>query len=325
MAVLLAVVGVISVAEFLGRHDLFVAATSRFFGTVNYWEDQYRYGFLRVKGPFQGPEEAGIVFLIGFFLALWLWYSNKTRHVDQQRRFLGLTSSGLCIAGILLGLVMTLSRGPLLGAAMGYLIARIAFVNRKQLAMGIAVVLITVGAVAVQVRAAQYAHEDNDTLALGDSATDESRSSAAYRTQLYEVYKPVAQKGGAFGWSATGYRRSFAEFPKAASFFSIDNEYLLLWVIQGKIGLALFLLIAAEGLLALVLAILRSPDPIDTCFYYCLTGMLGGLLLVLSTVFLAGQGYLLFFLCSGWIQSLPDVTFKRRAGAKFAFRRVLAS
>jgi hypothetical protein len=149
-------------------------------------------------------------------------------------------------------------------------------------------------------------------------------ASATYRTRLYNVYEPVAEAGGMFGWSTTAYPKAARAInPKAANFFSIDNEYLLVWVTQGKVGLALFILILTEGVIALIRAILRSQQAIDTSFYYCLGGTLAGLIVVLITVFLAGQGYVLFFLLSGWIQSLPVDSWVPRSGPQLTFRRII--
>jgi hypothetical protein len=318
LTVLLAAVGFISVSEFIFKHDLFVVVTHRFFGQVDYWGDQYRYGFDRVKGPFLGPEEAGIVFLMGFFLALWLWFLSRHRQNQDERQYLGLRRSTLCCGGILLGLVMTISRGPELGVATGYLIARVGLVKKKHLALIVALVLICSGFVIARQRAVGLE-------AIADEASlDETQASATYRTRLYEVYKPFAEEGGMFGWSAAKYQKTSAnKYPKTAAFFSIDNEYLFLWVTQGRIGLTFFLLIAAEGAIALIRAILRSQQTIDTCFYYCMGGMLTGLLVVLITVYLTAQGYILFFLFSGWIQSLRVDSWPPRSGPQFTFRQII--
>ena len=314
MAGLLAAIGFISLSEFVAKRDLFVTITHRFFGRVDYWGDQYRFGFERVKGPFLGAEEAGIVFLMGLFLSIWLWFLNRDRKDIREPRYLGMRRSTLLVAGTLLGLAMTLSRGPLLGAVVGYLIARVGLVKKKRLAATLAVLLIAVGCMFAYEKAKAYArlYDETDPVQL---AADESKASATYRTRLYKVYQPVAEKGGMFGWSATAY-------PRDPSFFSIDNEYLLLWVTQGKVGISFFLLVVAEGAIAIIRAIRSSRHANDTSFYCCLGGILTGVVVVLVTVFLAGQGYILFFLCSGWIQSLPHDEWAPRSAPEFEFRRI---
>jgi O-antigen ligase len=264
-----------------------------------------------------GAENAGIVFLMGLFLSLWLWKLNKSRPRPPEPRYLKVRRSTWCVGSIALGLAMTLSRGPALGGFVGYLIARVGMVKRWRLALALAIVVIGAGFYVAHRRAAAL------EAAAESPVVDETVASATYRTRLYDVYEPVAVAGGLFGWSGTLYSKVARELnPKAANFFSIDNEYLLLWVAQGKVGLGLFLLIVGEGLYALIRAIVRSKDPLDTCLFYCLGGMLIGLSVVLITVFLAGQGYILFFLISGWIQSIPDGKWTPKSSPTFAFRRV---
>jgi hypothetical protein len=209
-----------------------------------------------------------------------------------------------------------------LGVAAGFLIASVGLAKKKRLAIIVALLLLTAGGVIARVKSAQYSK-----LAMAEAqgavVMDESKGSATYRTRLYEVYKPVAEAGGLFGWSGALFAKVAARInPTAATFFSIDNEYLLLWVAQGKVGIILFLLIIAESAFALVRAILHSREAIDTAFYFCLAGMQAGLVIVLLTVYLAGQGYILFFLCSGWIQSLPIDDWAPPSAPRFFFRRV---
>jgi hypothetical protein len=264
-----------------------------------------------------GAEEAGIVFVIGFFLSLWLWFLNRQMTDTPEPKHLGLRRSTIYCGAIMLGLLMTLSRGPLLGAAAGYLIARIGLTKGKRLAMVVALLLLTAGGVVVHEKAASFARAETGLTHADAAASDESKASAAYRTQLFEVYEPIAEEGGWFGWSATA-------FPRQITYWSIDNEYLLLWVAQGKIGITLFLLIMLEGTIGLVRAILGARRAIDASLYYCLAGMLFGVAVILTTVFLSGQGFLLFFFCIGWIHSLPSPqnSWWEQPEARFAFRRV---
>jgi hypothetical protein len=278
-----------------------------------------RDGFLRIKGPFEGPEEAGIMLLVGFFLSLWLWFVNRSSQRVREPRYLGLRRSILCVGGILLGLFMTLSRGPWLGAASGFLIAQIGLAKNKRLAVIAALVLGSIGGVLAHNQAAQYSKQAKEYEESGWQGLSETEASALYRTHLYDTYRPTAERGGLFGLSATAY-------PRIQPFDSIDNEYLFLWVIQGKVGISLFILIVLEGAIAIIRAILRAREREDACFYYCLGGMLAGLLLVLITVYMNWQALVLFFLCIGWSQSLPDQFTKIRPASvsRFSFRRVFS-
>jgi hypothetical protein len=314
---LLAIVSFFSIGEFVGRKNIFLMLARRFFRSNMYWMDQIRGGFMRVKGPFAGAEQAGIVFFLGLLISLWLWFVNRSRQDVDEKKYLGIRRSTLWVVSISLGLYMTLSRGPWLGAAAGFLVARIGLVKNRRRAIIAALVLCVLGGIAANTKANQYAQLNPD-----DTAGNESQSSAYYRTQLDRVYKSVAERGGLFGWSAAAY-------PRDPAYDSIDNEYLLLWVTQGKVGLWLFILIALEGGIAIALAIYGSRQSVDSCFYYCLGGTLGGLILVLTTVYLTSQGFVLFFLFIGWSQSLREQyegvqAAPERLNSRFAFRRVLA-
>jgi hypothetical protein len=247
-----------------------------------------RNGFLRVKGPFEGPEEAGIILLVGFFLSLWLWFISRSGKRALERRYLGLRRSTLCVGGILLGLFMTLSRGPWLGAAAGFLIAQIGLAKNRRLAIIAALVLGGIGGALAHNKAEEYSNRAKEYSQIGLEGLSETQTSALYRTHLYDTYRPTAERGGLFGLSA-------AAFPKIQPYDSIDNEYLYLWVTQGKVGISLFVLIVMEGSIAIILAILHAREQKDACFYYCLAGMLAGLLIVLITVYMSWQPLVLFF------------------------------
>jgi len=311
---MLAAVCVVSVAEFIAKKNIFLMFGRRFQST-GYVPDQMRGRFLRIKGPFAGPEQAGIVLLLGIFLALWLFYLSRSR--GSEPKYLGIRRSALLFLGIALGLYMTLSRGPWIGAVAGFLIARVGMVKNRRMAIVLALALATVGGVYAKVKTSQLAQISADDMSL-----DESTSSAYYRTQLYTVYKPVAERGGLFGWSGSGY-------PRDPHLDSIDNEYILLWVAQGMVGLGLFILIALESMIGIIRAIRKSRQRADISLYYCLGGFLVGLLLVLATVYLTAQGYVLFFMLAGWTQSLRDQSGGAEAlssvvPSRFTFKRVFA-
>jgi hypothetical protein len=107
---------------------------------------------------------------------------------------------------------MTLSRGPWLGGGAGFLIARVGLAKKKRLAIVVSLLLFTVGGVIAHRRTAEYAKLARED-AAGTIALGETKSSAAYRTRLYNIYKPIAEEGGWFGWSSTAYPRAFAKHP----------------------------------------------------------------------------------------------------------------
>lgn len=196
IASLLAVVGFVSIVEFIGKKNLFIIVARRLFMSDFSEYDQMRNGFLRVKGPFEGPEEAGIMLLVGFFLSLWLWFIHKSRKDAPEPRYLGLRRSIVCMGGILLGLFMTLSRGPWIGAVAGFLIAQIGLVKNKRIAIVAALVLGTVGGVLAHNKAEEYSNRAKEYSQADWGGLSETQTSALYRTHLYDTYRPTAERAG---------------------------------------------------------------------------------------------------------------------------------
>jgi hypothetical protein len=82
-------------------------------------------------------------------------------------------------------------------------------------------------------------------------------------------------------------------------------------------------------LLAVFLAVRRSTQRVDIYFALCVGGGMAGFLLSLTSVYLGGPMYPLFFLLAGWSQSLRQtqsvgVTLPQPVSTRFSFRRVIA-
>jgi hypothetical protein len=122
------------------------------------------------------------------------------------------------------------------------------------------------------------------------------KETAQYRAELIDNYIPVAEKGGAWGWGL--------DFPTIGGQNSIDNEYLLVWLEQGWVGLAALLLILGETLIRLIVQASRAPNTRYLHFSVTMIGILLAIAFTISTVFLGGQTPSLLFLLIGWAQSI---------------------
>ncbi len=71
-------------------------------------------------------------------------------------------------------------------------------------------------------------------------------------------FRPDCGMGGAFGWGNS--------FPHVGGQDSIDNEYLLVWLLQGYVGLTALILIFVEGTASLVRAGIKARSIQDTAF-----------------------------------------------------------
>jgi len=309
---LLSFAAILSAYEWHWKNNLFRLAFTPFFqDEIIPWHTQLRGGHGRISGPYAQGELAGMMFLIAVVLCVYLAspvgqakrpiFERPTSHLWPQKqrsemghpRFWG--TSGLwrtVAAGILLvSLYLTQSRGPELGVIVGLPIAWIGRTRHLlRNSVLVAVLLMLGGGVAYEALSSFAA-----AAALRAPTADEQET-AAYRLVLLELYLPMAEHGGPWG-AGPG-------FKTVGKYTSIDNEYLLVWLSRGYVGLASFLLIAGGTLYRLACAIVRKPLPIDRSLGFTLLGIFLGLLFTIATVFLGMQPLIFFFLIVGWAQAL---------------------
>ncbi len=279
----------VSIYEYRMSYNPFTLVWSRFFPSeVFAWKTQLRWGFGRVSGPFGQSELAGIVLLFGLVLAVWLAYNKLWEARFSEAPWLPFRKATIITGSIAAVLLMTQARGPWLGTLFAL---PIALIGRSRRVLRTSLI---VGAVCLVAGAVGYVAFQH--YVLGPAASD-AQQTAQYRHQLLDNYLPIAIKGGPWGWGT--------HFPQAAGQGSIDNQYLLVTLTQGYVGLLAFCLIAVETLLRLVWAAVAAPSRRDLSFALTMFGIFAGILLTIYTVFLGNQPYQLFFLLAGWTQALP--------------------
>jgi hypothetical protein len=274
---------------------------------------QIREGHARVQACFGHAILAGIMFFIVFLLNASLGDIYKRDKFRLGALFSSLERYHVPAVLLLLFLLLTRSRGPMIGAAVGYSILQIPkFRNIKIGTALVALLLVIVGAFAIS-------YFNKYTSVTDVSNGNEEQSSAAYRRELWVSYKPIIETGGWLGWGVLS-------FPKVLGQPSIDNYYLLVQLSQGKAGLYLFLLIAAESLFGAARAAFTFRARESRYFAFVCIGALAGLFFSLYTVYLGEQVVQVCFLLIGWSQSLQDTGEVELAPAeeKYRFKRVFA-
>jgi hypothetical protein len=251
-----------------------------------------RNGHGRLGGSFNSPEIVGIAMGMTFALNAWLVFLNK----GSMRARLGEKLSRLekfHVPGLLLILLifLTESRGPQIALAAGILILQISKVRYTKLLTGVVVVLLIVAALGAQ----QYFARVTDV--RGDAAKGDEISSARYRRVMNEVYPPIAEKGGWFGWGIMG-------VPSVRGMKSIDNEFLRVHLAQGKLGYILLLLICAESIRTAVARLWGFQALEDRVFACSMLAAFAILWITLYTVFMGEQLPQFAYLLIGWGQSL---------------------
>ncbi|HEY4049195.1 MAG TPA: O-antigen ligase family protein [Acidobacteriaceae bacterium] len=286
----LAFAAVVEVIEFRLGINLFTNVFDRFFHRPGGIFEQIRGGFSRAQGPFGIAITAGLFFGSAWIFGLWLAYVDKSDKHSPEPRFFGIRRSFLLPWLLLSGLVMTLSRGPWMGAAIGFAISRIGYAKRVRFTAIIVLSTIVVAG------SAGYAYFDAYTSVDYWSAQTYEQQTAIYRKELVHAYEPIVQEGGLFGWGE--------QFPRVGGQSSIDNEFLWLRLTQGPFGLWMFCLIVGEAALALIKTARKSYLKSDFTFAISMLGVLCGMLATLLTVSLGVPALQLFFLCIGWSLSM---------------------
>jgi len=290
IAVLMAVASLFAMPQFFLKTNPYIYFWSHFF--PGQWRNPVtRHGFGRVDGPYEGGETAGIVLFIGLLLALWIQHCKIKSPgtigcLDRPFKY-----GRVIILILVTTLYMTQSRGPWIGAIIAVSIASI---GRAKHTLRQAILVFGLGlAVGIPVYSMGKEYVSGPTAQIGSE-----QQTAQYRKQMIDNYTPIAEWGGAFGWGNS--------FPHVGGQDSLDNEYLLVWLLQGYVGLTFLILIVVEGTASLVRAGIKARIR-ERHFVFTLLGTMLGIVVCLYTVWLADQAYQIFFLIIGWSQALHSV------------------
>ena len=202
----------------------------------------YRNGLRRVSGPFAQPICQGFYFSM---MIPFIWWMNDQRLIASRKLRI------VIMGGAIVGLMASLSRGPILGAILsvgfiwlGWQKARVAVFTTAILvgAFGTAMVIEDVVAYISVTR--------------GEARTPEQET-AAYRNEMLQNYLEVVDEKPVYGFGKDG-------FPVVKGQKSIDNQYLFLSLSHGLPAAISFLLMMLLPALWLIPMLLRLPpgDPL---------------------------------------------------------------
>jgi len=310
--------GPVSVLDWRLGQNLYGLIGERFFNNFLVAASiQMRSGHGRVSASFNDAELAGIVFAMTIALDAWLSYLRRTRSgANLGPRMSMMEKYHVPSLLLLMYLLMTQSRGPLLALGAGYLILQITRFRNTQMATCLVAAVLAVGAYGVSVYLDRYTNV-SDPYAV----QDEQQGSALYRRRMNELYKPIAEEGGTLGWGRLSY-------PKVPSMSSIDNEFLRVHLSYGSIGYVLFWLITIESMRSLLVRSWKLRGLEDKAFAISLLAAMATFWISISTVYMGEQLPQIAFLLMGWGQSIVPGSTEAAAvpvdsvRAKYAFRRV---
>ena len=307
--------------EFRFGQNPWIMLGQRVFGLNDIvWFVQLRGGTARIATAFGHAILAGICFLVAMALNYYLLqiYNLDKRVLGKWMSWLQRYRIPFFLLPIFL--FLTGSRMPLACGVMVFLFLQIP--RFKSIRTGAILIcsIIVIGAGSVFLYFQAY------TSVSEDKIKDEAQASAIYRKELLVLYEPILEQGGFLGYGALSH-------PQVIGLGSIDNNYLLIELQQGKFGKYVFYLIELEAVFTLGFFASKFKSKESQYLVFSLLGALIGIFVSLSTVYLGEQVPQVLFLLLGWSQSLQDTrVVGARAGAlpsgmpepKFRFKRVVA-
>jgi len=318
IAVLLAIVAIVSVYEFRMGSDLFTHFLSQYFYTAGV---VFRGGFMRTAGPYGHAIALGIMMAFGFRIARWLEWTGEW---NDRMLFLPISKIRFCELCIVGGSIMSLSIGPWMGAACGAVaVAVLRAPNRKRAIISLVLIVGLIGVPSFTAFKRYISVDPAIARATGDRIQEDS----AYRSLLLPLYIPVVEERATWGWGRN-------EFPVINGMGSIDNAYLLVALMWGVYALAIFvaMCIWPPIRLAIYSLPLRRDDPRAVAAFTLI-----GIFVLNTFENFEGSGggipWRFLFVLAGWStallsQTVPQVVELKAAKAlprtqQAGFRRVM--
>ena len=253
------------------------------------WVTTFRHGFARVAGPYSHAILAGIMVVIAYRLARWLQWG---RHWEPRFPLLpALPWSKAAVISMVLavGSVMTIARGPILGALLGAVVVMVGSSRFRRQLLPAAVLAFLVLAPLGYLALMAYLDVQPGM------AMTTSQESAMYRKVMIERYIGIAVEHSVLGWGRN-------TWPKLPGMASIDNYFLLLSLMHGLVatGLLLFLF-AWQGLRLFRRGMAEPHDSNSLALNFA--GILLAVFVTLGTVYLGEQVMPALFLILGWSEA----------------------
>ena len=293
LVLVLFLVSLVATWEFRMGFNLQQTMLGPFFpGQGTGWVTVYRWGFGRVAGPFGHAILAGVVLASGLALQLWLERSGYWERGFRGLPSVGLSKARLLTFGLILGLIMTMSRGPWIGAVLAISVAAIGVSRHRRMAVGVVIAALLFIGIPAAIAAWSYASVGRVNAA---SSTQET---AAYRKELIDKYIEIGMQKSVWGWGLN-------DWPRVPGMPSIDNCYLLLFLRHGFAALTSFTLILLTVSLRLFQLGMKLPrdDPGAAPLAFTLLGIHIGFAVAVLNVYIGNQVTPLLALLVGWSDS----------------------
>lgn len=282
-------VSAISIYQFRFGINLWHLMFGPFFpGQGDGWVTTFRHGFARIAGPYSHAILAGIMLAMAWRMARWLQWGGYWKDNIPPFHLPG-TKTQWINGLLILGIVMTIARGPWLGGLVGGVLMWVSHAQDRKKRLQWVLALFLVGGLLGYTLLDQYL-----TIKPGAIMT-QSQESAMYRKELMDKYEAIALEHAVLGWGRN-------TWPKIGGMESIDNYYLLLALMHGVITLIFLLSIMAWMTIRLSTRGLSEPVG-RASLPFTFAGIIAMMFVSLGTVYLGEQPMPAFFFILGWAEA----------------------
>ncbi|MDG4554677.1 MAG: O-antigen ligase family protein [Candidatus Competibacter sp.] len=290
------------------------------------WIITFRWGLARTAGPYGHAILAGIMMVAGYRIQRWLEWSGawtEPRHPwFKWVPWPKLTEAQIYTLGLLGGALITLVKGPWLAGIVAGVVVFIGRMRNRWIGVGILLVFIFGVCLPGFLWFLQWAGVGRE------NALTENQETAAYRLELIENYMDIAKEEAVWGWG-------LIKWPKVPGQPSIDNYYLLLFLMHGVVAFTLFMTVLLGMSIRLMVHAMRQPNPqpLGSSLAFTLVGIYVVYIVSVATVYMGNQTVALLFLITGWAegylhagreQTMGAVLAPRPPPAPYRFRRILS-
>lgn len=257
-----------------------------------------RWGIARTAGPFEHPILACIMIVIVYRLHRWLswngvWEQPQTgwlRRLQTLLRWLPVAWRYQISVVLILMALMTISRGPWVGAWVGMGLVLVGNArNRPQALMLFGLVLVLGGWAAWEALDAYMTPREGEVLS-GEAQT------MLYRKEMIDQYKVFLYDRLWTGWGLT-------TVPVVYGMTSVDNAFFLMALQHGILAPVVFMLIFVYAIVTQIRHGLQAPprtSPLE--FTFC--GIYLACFIAFATVYMGAQTEPILFLLLGWGENL---------------------
>ncbi|NBS94654.1 MAG: O-antigen ligase domain-containing protein [Betaproteobacteria bacterium] len=261
----------------------------RFPGQGTGWVTTFRHGMARVAGPYSHAILAGIMMVSAYRLHRWLQWGGYWE--PRFSLFPSLVWSKPRVISVVLfvAALMTVARGPWIGALLGGGIAAVGRSRNRKQAIRLFIGFATVGAIV-----GFWAMVNYLDIRPGGPMTL-SQETALYRKVLFEKYAQIALDHAWFGWGLT-------TWPKVDGMESIDNYYLLLSLMHGiPATVMLVVLMLGSAWQCVARGLKEGHEAASPVFAFA--GLFIAVFVSIGTVYLGEQVMPMLFFMMGWAQA----------------------